>query len=47
LGIGECKRIAAWPHEQLTLALAYSYKDPNAGMNTIRAQENVVPTPTL
>ena len=47
LGIGECKRIAEWPHENVTFAIAYMTRRENDAINRIRAQDNVVPVPTM
>ena len=46
LGLGECKRLASWPHEYTTLSIAYSHRDPNVEI-VARAREDTIPNPTL
>ena len=44
IGADECYKLASWPHELLTLGIAYSYKDGNS-INTSRTLNT--PTPSI
>ena len=49
LGIGECKRLASWPHEQLTFAIAHCYREAPYDFYSPapRADDNYLPDPAL